>query len=319
MKNPISFTMRLSSKVTADYEHVLIVDYLAGRFTYRSASEWLALVQDGRVSHNQQICTTTTIVTQGDVVTCDMPDSPPPAANLNYKIIYEDDWLLAINKPGDLLVHDKRRFVQANLIYHLREKHEPPYANATLVNRLDKDTSGIVIVAKDGQTAGLMQQQFREQAVAKQYLAVVTGIPNPRSGIINKPVGKLKSLPGVYRYGIVPEGKTAVTHYTTRQTFNDQFALLELSPKTGRTHQLRIHLQAIGHTIVGDKLYSLSDADYLNWVKSRQFGPDELIKRQALHCAQTSFTHPVTERPLTIQAPPPPDFQTLLQSLEPVL
>ncbi len=307
--------MIVSSKVTAKYKQVLITDYLADRFTYRSKEEWLVFVQNGRVQHNHSLCTPDTLVTQGDVVSCQLPEVVPPA-NFNYTILYEDDWLLAINKPGDLLVHDKKRFSQANLIYHLRHKHHPPYPSANLVNRLDKDTSGIVIVAKDGEKAAALQQLFREQAVSKQYLAVVNGVPSSKQGEIDLPIGKIDSLPGVYRFGVVPGGKTAVTHYKTLQTFDQRFALLQLSPQTGRTHQIRVHLQAIGHPLIGDKLYQLSDEAYLAWVQKRSFSEADLIQRQALHCSQTSFNHPQTERPFTITAPLPPDFESLLQKLE---
>lgn len=306
--------MVASSKVTANYKNVLIADYLAGRFTYRSKDEWLDFIRNGRVQKNQTLCTPDTLVTQGDLVSCELPDTAPPA-NLDYTILYEDDWLLAVNKPADLLVHDKRAFSQANLTYHLRYKHQPPYPSASLVNRLDKDTSGIVLLAKDGEKAGVLQQLFREQTVSKTYLAVVHWVVSPAQGSIDQPIGKLKSLPGVYRYGTMEDGKTAVTHYHTLQTYQHQYSLLEISPQNGRTHQIRVHLNAIGHPIVGDKLYQLSDEAYLAWAQNKTFSEADLIQRQALHCSQTGFIHPYTARPLSINAPLPPDFQTLLQKL----
>lgn len=309
--------MIVSSKVTAVYKQTAVADYLAQRFTYRARAEWLALVQDGRVSCNGRVCTLETRVTQGDVVACDLPDEElPDRFNFGYHIIYEDEWLLGINKPANLLVHDKRRFAQANLIYHLRTRHKPPYPEARLANRLDKDTSGVVLAARDSQTLQLMQQLFAGQQVEKQYLAVVRGVPAPPSGMVDLPIGKVESLPGVYRFGVVAEGKTALTRYETVQTFGNQYALLRLFPRTGRTHQLRVHLQAIGHTIVGDVLYSLSDTAYLAWFETRQPLPQEPITRQALHCAHVHFLHPHTARPCHIEAPLPPDMLALLQVLE---
>jgi 23S rRNA pseudouridine1911/1915/1917 synthase len=308
--------MIVSSKVTAVTKHQPVLDYLAGRFTYRSRQEWLTLVADGRVSCNGRVCTPETIVTQGDVVACDLPDVElPEKFDFNYQIIYEDTWLLGINKPGHLLVHDKRRFAQANLIYHLRQRHEPPYPEAKLINRLDKDTSGVVLAARDSQTLQLMQQAFAGQQVKKEYLAVVRGVPSPPSGVIDQPIGRLESLPGVYRFGVVAGGKTAVTHYDTMQTFGDRYTLLRLFPQTGRTHQLRVHLHAIGHTIVGDVLYTLPDAEYLAWFETRQPLPGEPISRQALHCARVKFVHPQTGRPSTLEAPLPPDMAALLSAL----
>jgi 23S rRNA pseudouridine1911/1915/1917 synthase len=308
--------MRVSSKVTAEYKHLPVVDYLAGRFTYRGRDEWLDLVVSGHVFCNGRLCTPETTVTQGDLVACDLPDEAlPDSFNFDYQIEYEDKWLLGINKPGNLLVHDKGRFTQANLIYHLRTRHQPPYPEARLANRLDKGTSGVIIAARDSQTLQRMQQLFAGQAVEKAYLAVVRGVPSPPSGMIDLPIGRLESLPGVYRFGVMEGGKTAVTHYETRQTFGDQFSLLRLFPKTGRTHQLRVHLQAIGHTIVGDALYSLMDEQFLAWCDTKEPFPHEPISRQALHCARVQFEHPMVGRPCTIEAPLPPDMVALLQKL----
>lgn len=305
--------MRVSSKVTAKYKQTAVLDYLADRFTYRSYEEWATLVADGRVSGNGRILTPADLISQGDVITCDLPETVPPPANYNYRIIYEDSWLLAVDKPPDLRVHDKRRYAQANLIYHLRQLRQPPYPEANLINRLDKDTSGIVLFARNGETLRLMQQQFRQQAVKKEYLAVVHGIPEPPAGIIAQPIGRRESLPGVYRYGVMPEGKTAVTHYETIQTFT-QYALLRLRPQTGRTHQLRVHLAALGHPIVGDRLYTMSDAAYLAWFNHKT--PHPLIQRQALHSAAVQFIHPHTQQPLRLTAPLPADIQSLIANLQ---
>lgn len=309
--------MIVSSKVTAVYKNSQLLDYLAQRFTYRSAAEWGQWVADGRVSINGRVATATDPLRQGDVVACQLPDEPlPDTFNFDYEIIYQDDWLLAVNKPGNLLVHDKGRFTQANLIYHLRQRHQPPHPEARLVNRLDRLTSGVILAARDSDTLRQMQQLFVEQQVEKQYLAVVHGVPSTAVGVIDLPVGKLPSLPGVYRFGVVAEGKTAVTHYQTVQTFADQFALLRLWPKTGRTHQLRVHLQAIGHPIVGDALYNLADDEaYLAWARGERPFAEGLLARQALHCAQVQFHHPQQQRPCLIEAPLPADIKWLLQRL----
>ncbi|HID54573.1 MAG TPA: RluA family pseudouridine synthase, partial [Anaerolineae bacterium] len=246
--------MRVSSKVPPQFKQTPVLDYLAARFTYRSHDEWADLLAEGRVSGNGRILTPSDTITQGDLITCDLPETAPPPTNFDYQIIYEDEWLLGINKPADLRVHGKRRYAQANLIYHLRRLRQPPYPEATLINRLDKDTSGIILIARDPETLRLMQQLFREKKVEKEYLAVVHGVPDPAAGVIDRPIGQMKSLPGVYRYGVMEGGKTAVTHYKTIQTFGKpanqpqkhsrnthhasritHFALLRLHPQTGRT------------------------------------------------------------------------------------
>ncbi len=309
--------MIVSSKVTHHYKQVPLVEYLASRFTYRTADEWLLFVQDGRISVNNQPSNNTTIVTQGDVVRCDLPDPPMPTdVNFNYTIVYEDEWLIGIDKPPNLRVHDNRRYIQANLIYHLHHTHQPPYPAANLINRLDKDTSGVILLSRDTETHIQMQALFREKIVQKEYLAVVHGVPREAAGVIELPIGKLESLPGVHRYGVdAKNGKTAVTHYQTIETYNEQYSLLKLQPQTGRTHQLRVHCQTLGHPIVGDKLYQMSDEAFLAWVQTKEPLPNDLISRQALHSVRTSFIHPHTKRPCSINAPLPQDMQILRTQL----
>lgn len=311
-----SKAMQVSSKVTAVFKHTPIVDYLATRFTYRSAANWLALVMEERVMCNGRICQPGTRVSQGDFVTCHLPDVPPPPANFAYSIVYEDAWLLGINKPANLRVHDKGKFVTANLMYHLRTQHQPAYPMAQLVNRLDKDTSGVVVVAKETAVVPLLAQQFQEQTVAKSYLAVVSGQPEPASGVMNWPIGP---VPGakVPRHGIdVPGAKAARTDYEVIRPFTHH-ALVQLRPKSGRTHQLRVHLAALGHPIVGDALYALNDDDFLAWCQQKT--PTAAmcgLSRQALHCHETRFIHPITSDPITITAPLPADMSQLLAELE---
>lgn len=309
--------MIVSSKVTAAYKQTPVLDYLTDRFTYRTRAEWELLLHDGRIHCNDLLCTPATLVTQGDTIHCHLPDHLPDDVNLDYQIVYEDEWLLGINKPANLRVHDKRRYAQANLIYHLRQLHTPPYPEATLINRLDKNTSGVVLAARTPDTLREMQAMFADGRIHKSYLALVHGIPNPAQGIIDQPIGKLPSLPGVYRFGCTPDGKTAVTQYQTHATYPQGYALLHLQPLTGRTHQLRVHLQAIGHPIVGDHLYQMDDTTYLQLVVEKIVPSRDLLPRQALHCAATTFIHPHTGQPCTLTAPLPPDMATVIQMLAP--
>ncbi len=307
--------MQVSSKVTAAFKQVPLVDYLATRFTYRPFAAWQQLAADGRVLCNGQVCSPDTLVTQGDVVTCELPEVEIPPANFDYAIVYEDDWLLGINKPANLRVHDKGKFVRANLMYHLRENHTPPYPEAQLINRLDKDTSGVVLVAKEKTVVPSVAQQFLEQQVEKTYLALVVGVPAQATGVIDLPIGKVAGAT-VPRFGVenVTAAKEAITVYEVIRPFSADYSLLKITPKSGRTHQIRVHLAAIGHPIVGDALYTMDDETYLAWCKNKTALP--LLSRQALHCQQTRFTHPVTHLPCLITAPLTADFANLLQTLE---
>ncbi|MEZ4642822.1 MAG: RluA family pseudouridine synthase [Chloroflexota bacterium] len=311
--------MIVSSSVPPNFKQANIITYLATRFTYLSQETWLDLVEQQRITCNGVVCQSATLVSQGDIVTCDLPDFAPPPVNLAYSIVYEDRWLLGINKPGGLRVHSQGKFVTANLIYHLRYEHEPPYAEARLVNRLDADTSGVLLVARDEETRRLLGQQFAEQLVHKEYVAVVNGIPAKEEGTIDLPVGRAQGSKVKQRQWVVEGngGKTAVSHYQLIAPLGSQHALLRLFPKSGRTHQLRVHLAAIGHPIVGDALYTMDDDTFLDWCQQRQPIPSmQGITRQALHCQLTRFTHPMTRQLCTIEAPLPDDMNQLIARLQ---
>ncbi len=310
--------MIVSSKVTAVFHQKPLLDYLAGRFTYQSREIWQARIEAGGVTCNGRSATPLQIVRQGDLIACDLPEPPLPAINLDYQIVYEDPWLLGVNKPGNLRSHGNGRFIQANLVYQLRHNHTPPYPEATLINRLDRDTSGIVLLARDGDTLREVQAQFAARTVEKTYLAVVQGIPATAVQTIDQPIGRLPSAEGVYRFGVVDSGKPAQTVVEVIRPFPPHHALVRLTPKTGRTHQLRVHLAALGHPIVGDRLYnSPSDADFLAGFAEDEHSADDPMPRQALHCAQTTIWHSQLKRPLTLTTPLAADIRAFLQTLDP--
>jgi 23S rRNA pseudouridine1911/1915/1917 synthase len=308
--------MQVSSKVPGGFKNALIVDYLSTRFTYFSAEQWGELVANGRLTLNNQPVTLETRVRQGNTVTYDMPDPAPPK-DLDVSVVYEDEWLLGVNKPPGFRVHSQGKFVTENLIYYLRYQHNPAFPEADLVNRLDANTSGVVVLAKDKETLRQMSDYFKTGQVEKTYLAVVVGQPQPANGVIALPLGK---VPGskTARQQVMDEGegKTAVTHYQTLETLGANHALVQLQPKTGRTHQLRVHMAAIGHPLVGDALYQMDDAAFMDWLENGR-SPDQLpyLQRQALHSATTQFTHPVTGKICRLEASLPADMVQLIETL----
>jgi len=290
-----------------------IATYLATRFTYLSKSAWAQLVLEERISCNGVRCGLATIVSKGNSIECDMPEFKAPAVNLDYTIVYEDEWLLGVNKPAGLRVHSRGKFVNANLIYHLRHLHDPAYPEVNLVNRLDTDTSGLVLLARDKTVLSQLMRQFAEGLVTKSYLAVVSGRPYPASGTIDLPIGPVKDAL-VPRFGIDKAlGKEAVTRYETIHELTDQLTLLELTPESGRTHQLRVHMAAIGYPIVGDALYTMNDKDYLDWLHNppTQVG----LQRQALHSHSLQFFHPILKTTCTLTAPMAPDIARLIKKV----
>ena len=136
--------MIISSRVPQTYNGFSILDYLTERFNYLSKEQWLNRITEGKVFCNDISCSVDTIIVTDDVVAYDMPEFTEPPADLSYSIVYEDDWLLGVDKPGNLLVHHRGKSFKSNLIYHLRYLHDPPFEKAGIVNRLDRETSGVI-------------------------------------------------------------------------------------------------------------------------------------------------------------------------------
>lgn len=337
--------MQLTSKVPSPHKNKTLIDYLTDRYTYLDRAAWLERIAEGRLTYNGKPASAATVLRQGGTVVYQVPPFPQPDANFDYTIIYEDAWLVAVNKPTNLRVHGEGAYMMANLSYHIRHNHQPPYPDLTLVNRLDADTSGVVLLAKDRDTARAMMRLFERQAVQKTYLALVHGTPSPLAGTIDLAIGHLTN-PRYEKIGRIPrlgpaadKVKEAVTEYSTLHTYHlplagyaDRLALVqaagmavgtdhavslvELRPKTGRTHQLRVHLAHLNCPIVGDRLYMLDDDRFVDWRENRsadRYG--DLLDRHALHSLETRFIHPHTQKELTVSAPLAKDIQQLIDQL----
>lgn len=288
---------------------------MSGRFTYRTRDAWEQFIADGLVKFKGEPADCDTLVSAGDLITTQIPDYDPPAADYRYTIVYEDDNLLAVNKPSNLRVHGRGRYIHANLIHHIRHvRPDGCYPDASLINRIDANTTGLVLLSRNQATLTEMQKLFQTRQIEKTYLAVVQGVPTAEAGTVSQPIGRLPSAAGVYRYGLAADAekvKEAETAWRMLRPVGENRALVELKPKTGRTHQLRVHMAAIGHPLVGDALYQLSDADYLTWCDAPERFPALGFYRHALHCWRYRFVYPHTGRPLELTAPPA-DFEPLL-------
>jgi len=310
--------MIVSSRVPLGRAPIGVLDYLSGRFTYLSRDAWRERLEQGRISCNGIVCCQSSAVEGGDRIAYDMPDFEEPPADLGYTIVYEDDWMLGVNKPPNLLVHRSGKSFRSNLMYQLRCEHAPAYPHANAANRLDRETSGIVIVAKDIPTLRALHKAFAAHTVEKVYCAVVRGVLKPPEGRIERATGRCSGSRIKYRFAVDGQGaKEAQTDFRTLRRFGCEYSLVELRPRTGRTHQLRVHMSSAGHPIVGDKLYGLAEEDFLRWrAGSGGCALDLPIRRQALHCSSVAFTHPHTLKRCEISAPLAPDIQELLNRWE---
>ena len=291
--------MIFSSAVpTGTRKGTTLLDYLAARFTYHGRDEWEGLAALGKITLNGLAARAGETIAPGDMIAYDPGEFEEPDADLSYRIIFEDEWLLGIDKPGNLLVHRAGRSFRNNLMYQLRYVHAPPYPAAHAVHRLDRGTSGVVCVAKNAKVLAALARQFAEGKVEKTYVAVVRGAPKARE--LDFPIGKITEPVPSCRHGVVQGGKAARTLITAVQPLGQQHSLVTVRPLTGRTHQIRVHLAAAGAPVVGDRLYGAGG------------GP---FGRHALHCASLSFVHPVTSRECRIEAETPGDMKELIAAL----
>ena len=246
-----------------------------------------------------------------------MPE-PEPAHNepqdIPLRIIFEDEHLLVVDKPAGLVVHPaagNRDGTLVNaLLHHCGSSLSGigGVARPGIVHRIDKDTSGLLLVAKTDVAHEGLAKQFAAHSIDRHYLAIVSGVPKTSEGTIDAPLAR--SAANRKKIAIVEgsRGKRAVTHWRRMELLRDA-ALVECRLETGRTHQVRVHMASIGHPLVGDPVYGRSRKTHGKLLKELQF------HRQALHAAELGFTHPVTKRRLSFASAMPPDMQELMGAL----
>lgn len=195
-------------------------------------------------------------VREGDIITIDYDEAELDSIpNMDIPVLYEDENCIVMNKPAGVLTHAQGAFnAEATVATYLRGKltGDIPGERAGIVHRLDRATSGVIIGAKNAKTLSLLQKQFSKRQVKKTYRAIITGHVRQKEAIIDMPIERNPKAPATFRVG--PNGKAAKTHYKVLEE-NKHASLIELTPETGRTHQLRVHLAHIGHPIIGDPLY----------------------------------------------------------------
>ena len=255
------------------------------------------LIKLNKVQLNRQPCDTRKSGTSGDIITVnfdyeeDNSNIVPTKMDLN--IVFEDDWLLVMNKPAGIAIHPSVLHYSDSLCNGIRFYFDKIGLKKKIrpVNRLDLNTSGLVVFAKCEYIQECLINQMKNNQFKKEYLAVCNGFFNEKSGTINLPIARKEN--SIIERCISENGQTAITHYEILKEF-DNYSLVKCSLETGRTHQIRVHMSAIGHPLLGDSLYgSISD----------------LINRQALHCYNLQFIHPVYNNDLNFFGDLPNDFK----------
>jgi 23S rRNA pseudouridine1911/1915/1917 synthase len=284
--------------------------FLAGKFSrtrsaVRAKLEGDVLTEDGRKlkwSHRLRA---------GEVIRVATQVHPEPQVQVTYRQLHQDEWILAVDKGPGAPVHPVRTFRTRTLLTRLRaDLNEPGLKPA---HRLDRETSGVLVFARTPRALTALMNQFKDGRVSKKYLAIVRGAPDFDQKIVDLPLGRDPDFP--VRCRMRPgSGRPAQTEFTVLQRHKDR-ALVSAVPRTGRQHQIRVHLAALGHPVLGDKLYQEDGRPYLAMIKDRL--DDETIERlghhrHALHAESLQIQHPQTGKQLRIRAELPDDLEGLL-------
>jgi 23S rRNA pseudouridine1911/1915/1917 synthase len=277
-----------------------------------------ALIRSGAVETEGKALRDPAVKVRGEeALRIAVPEAAPAHSEpqeIPLEIVFEDEHLLVVDKPAGLVVHPAAGNLDGTLVnallYHCRGSLSGigGVARPGIVHRIDKDTSGLLVVAKTDVAHEGLAKQFAAHSIERRYLAIVNGIPKAAQGTVDAPLAR--SATNRKKIAIVEgkRGKRAVTHWRRLGVLADA-ALVECRLETGRTHQVRVHMASIGHPLLGDPVYGRSGKAHGKLLSKLGF------QRQALHAAGLGFTHPVTKNRLSFSSPMPPDMQELFNAL----
>ena len=291
-------------------EKTRVDKYLAEQCDSLTRSHAQKLIEDGLVSVNGQICNKKTAVCYGDVIIFEIPEPKMLEAveeDIPLDIIYEDDSLIVVQKPRGMVVHPANANLDGTLVnalmYHCKGRLSSinGVIRPGIVHRIDKDTSGILLVAKTDEAHLSLAEQIKEHSVKREYVALLDGVIKSDSGTVNKPIGRSekdrKKMAITMR-----NSRNAVTHYEVLKRYLG-YCLVKCRLETGRTHQIRVHMASLGHPVTGDTVYGAKK--------------QKLFQRgQLLHAKTIGFIHPKSGEYLEFTSDLPEEFQAVLQKLE---
>ncbi|WLD12525.1 RluA family pseudouridine synthase [Planctellipticum variicoloris] len=291
-------------------------NYTAWRL-HRMVRAGLATVNGAVVSPDQRIFTGQQVA----IRLVEPPDDPLPASNIPLEIVAEDPWLIVVNKPAGLIVHpcgETPTGTLANAVQHFlnQQTEVKGLLRPGIIHRLDRDTSGVVAVAKEHLSHRLLSIEFQKERIRKAYLAILDGVLHDDTGLIDLPIGRaaggVSALMSCRADAV--DAKPSRTAYEVVERF-PRHTLVKVKPRTGRMHQIRIHFATLGHPIVGDEWYGpFGELKPPRTLPRDQTPPVSLlIPRMALHAVELEFAHPITQDWSRYTAPLPADFQQALQ------
>ncbi|MDH7600861.1 MAG: RluA family pseudouridine synthase [Armatimonadota bacterium] len=304
--------------------------YLANRLGDLSRSTVQKLIEKGSVLVNGRTVRSSYKVQSGDRISVYVPDAEPShlaPEQIPLEIVYEDRDLIVVNKPRGMTVHPAPGSAHGTLVNAVLAHCEQLSGvggeeRPGIVHRLDKDTSGLLVIAKTDAAHHDLQRQIQSRTAERRYLALVWGEPSFNKAVVDAPIGRhptdrqrMAVIKNTDRY----TAREAVTHLAVRKRFRG-FTLLEAKLDTGRTHQIRVHCSFIGYPVVGDSVYGAKDrkppADYTKQEQIELAGLIDALNGQALHAYQLCFDHPATGERMCFEVPPPREMAVLIEWLE---
>jgi len=297
--------------------------FLAEKIADWSRSRLKRLIDDGEVLVNEKAAKSSQKLRHNDAIEVELTESPVETfepENIPLEMIYEDEFLAVVNKKAGMVVHPgagvKSGTLANAIAYHFNfEQSSIEYQQSNfrvgIVHRLDKNTSGLIVVAKNETVHEAVAEQFRKRDVYKNYVALVHGETRENTGKIDAPIGRDKRNP--VKMAIQKDGRNALSLWKVRQRF-ERFTLLDVEIKTGRTHQIRVHLSYINHPVVGDETYNEGRDKTIANAKIRQAVSE--LNRPFLHAERLSFTHPKTSEKMDFYAPLPEELTNFLEIIK---
>lgn len=314
-------------RIVADAKQSLIrIDkFLMARLPNVTRTKIQGGIHDGFVRVNEKQIKPNYKVHPNDVIVVAFPEPPRDSEvipeDIALSIVYEDKHLLVVNKPAGMVVHPAYQNWSGTLVnalaYHFQNLPEMPgnEGRPGLVHRIDKDTSGLLVIAKDELTLTGLAKQFFDHSIERTYWAIVWGVPNPPSGTINVPVGRsLRDRRLTVAFPDGDNGRHAVTHYKLLQDLR-YVSVVECTLETGRTHQIRAHMKYLGHPLFNDAMYGGSEIiKGTTFTKYKQFVDNcfKILPRQGLHAKTLAFVHPITKEYLKFNSDIPQDMQEVI-------
>ena len=309
--------------VNKDFRGLRIDKFLAKCFPEISRSQIQKNIEEGNVTCDEiTIGDNSYKVKEGESFVLTVPeavDADPLPQNIDLPILYQDDDIVVVNKPAGMVVHPApgawdNTMVNALLFHCDNLSGIGGVKRPGIVHRIDKETSGILVVAKNDNAHKFLSEQFAEHSIERTYYAICFGVPKSMKGVIEGDIGR--SPHDRKKMAIVTKGgKRAVTHYQVMENFANEASLIKCNLETGRTHQIRVHLSSLGHNLMGDKLYVKSKKISNKNISAEIKDFANNFSRQALHAKSLGFIHPKTKEKMFFETDIPEDMQKLIDVL----